>query len=102
MLKCLVVVLGLLGGVATLAWGQEADPAKSGRSPWPLDQRCAIMAAHLYNQAGFPDQCVGGMWPGKIEIGAQRSVFGSEVQVQQRQDSRTYRRGGDSEKGPRL
>jgi len=94
----LIAVLGLGGGVA---WGQEADPAKSNTSPWPLDQRCAIMAAHLYNQTGFPDQCVGGMWPGKIEIGPQRSVFESHVQIQQER-SRDIRRGGGPEKGPRL
>lgn len=87
----------LLGGYVM----GEADPTKAAKSPWPLDQRCAIMAAHLYNQPGFPDQCLGGMWPGKIEIGPQRSVFPSQQNMIQNH-SQEPKRGGGPEDRQRL
>jgi len=93
--------LVMLGTVST-ASAQEADPAKTMQSPWPLDQRCAIMAAHLYSQTGFPDQCVGGMWPGKIIVEPQRSVFPEAQRSQIHRPSRETHRGDGTENRPRL
>lgn len=45
------VVIGLLLMLVATASAQEADPTKSKQTPWPVDQRCGVMAAHLYNQA---------------------------------------------------
>jgi hypothetical protein len=45
------VAIGLLLALASTASAQEADPTKSKQSPWPVDQRCGVMAAHGFNQA---------------------------------------------------
>ena len=46
-----IVVIGLLLALASTVSAQEADPTKSKQSPWPVDQRCGVIAAHGFNQA---------------------------------------------------
>jgi hypothetical protein len=46
-----VGILIVLDFFATLAFGQVADSVKSAKSPWPVDQRCGVIAAHGFNQA---------------------------------------------------
>lgn len=41
-----------------LAAAQEASPEKSATQPWPVDPRCAVMAAHLYNQGAVTAACL--------------------------------------------
>jgi hypothetical protein len=51
--------------IATAVWlvmtgvaaAQEADP-RSKAAPWPVDQRCAVMSAHIYNQGALTGVCV--------------------------------------------
>lgn len=52
-----VLSLTLLLFSASFAAGQEPNPAKSSQ-PWPLDQRCAIMAAHPANQGALTSACI--------------------------------------------
>ncbi len=52
------LLLGLLLSLTTLAFAQEPDPQKSQRSPWPIDQRCAVMSAHIYNQGALTGACL--------------------------------------------
>ncbi len=53
------LLVGLLIGLAaTSAFAQEPDPRKSQRLPWPIDQRCAVMSAHIYNQGTLTSVCL--------------------------------------------
>jgi len=53
-----VGILIVMDFFATLAFGQVADPAKSGTTPWTVDPRCAVMGAHMYNQGSLTSSCL--------------------------------------------
>lgn len=53
------VVLGLLAfAEIALAQVPQPDPNKSANRPWQVDQRCAVMSAHMYNQGSLTAACL--------------------------------------------
>ncbi len=56
MLKTAVALTLLLSAGAAAA--QEAHPEKSAENPWTVDPRCAVMAAHMYNQGALTGACL--------------------------------------------
>lgn len=52
-------LVGILIALAAIpAFAQTADPTKSSQAPWPVDQRCAVMSAHVYNQGTLTSACL--------------------------------------------
>ena len=93
----------VLTGVAA---AQEADPAAKA-APWPVDQRCAVMSAHVYNQGALTPTCVpremAALFFGRGLSSLQTSTFAdSSTSVQTFPGSREIRTGGGSGSGRRL
>lgn len=87
-----------------LAAAQDADP-KSRAAPWPVDQRCAVMSAHVYNQGALTAACVpremATLFFGPGVSSVQTSTFASSS-GQTFPGSRQIRTGGGSGNDRRL
>ena len=86
-----------------LAAAQEADP-KSKAAPWPVDQRCAVMSSHLFNQGALTGACVPReMAP--LFFGAPVAPLQTSTFAQPSASTQTFpqiRTGGGSGNGRRL
>jgi hypothetical protein len=101
-LAATTVWLALMG----VAAAQEADP-KSKAMPWPVDQRCAVMSAHLFNQGALAGVCVppemARLFPGIGLPSVQTSTFAqSSPSAQTFPASPQIRKGGGSGNHERL
>lgn len=52
------MVLSLVFVGIAFAQTPQPDPSKNANQPWPVDQRCGVMGAHLTNQGVLTSACL--------------------------------------------
>lgn len=84
MMRTVVIVLVGLLAFAEIALAQvpQPDPSKNMRSPWPVDQRCGVMGAHLNNQGVLTAAC--------LPAASGRSYINQEAGPHQSQTQRDF------------